>query len=623
MASTILSRRDLAFMLYEWLDAEALNKRPRFQDHNRETFDAALDTAEQLATELFATHNKKADNEEPHVAEGGRVRIIPEVKAALDAFSAAGLMAAGQDYERGGMQLPVVVEKALAAYFTAANVATSAYTFLTMGNANTLLKCGTPDQVRRFVDPMLAGRFFGTMCLSEPQAGSSLSDITTRAVPDPQPGPEGERQFRLTGNKMWISAGEHELAENIVHLVLAKIPGPDGKLIAGVKGISLFIVPKYLVNDDGSLGERNDVALAGLNHKMGNRGTTNCLLNFGENGGAIGYLVGAAHHGLANMFHMMNEARIGVGLGAAVLGYTGYLHALDYARNRPQGRHPAQKDPAQPQLPIIEHTDVRRMLLAQKAYVEGGLGLVLYSARLVDEQQSAETPEAREHAGRLLDFLTPITKSWPSQWCVEANSLAIQVHGGYGYTREYNVEQFYRDNRLNAIHEGTHGIHGLDLLGRKVAMQDGALFKAFGAELRKTVRKVRGSVARPGAVAGVDAQVEAIGAELLAHADALDAAWQAVEEVTRKLYAVGDMNKTLANASIYLEAVGHVVVAWIWLQQGLLAAGGLDGGDHDFYRGKLQACRYFFRWELPKTAPQLELLASIDTTTLDMRDAWF
>ena len=613
-------------MLYEWLDAEALNKRPRFQDHNRETFDAALDTAEQLATELFATHNKKADNEEPHVAEGGRVRIIPEVKAALDAFSAAGLMAAGQDYERGGMQLPVVVEKALAAYFTAANVATSAYTFLTMGNANTLLKCGTPDQVRRFVDPMLAGRFFGTMCLSEPQAGSSLSDITTRAVPDPQPGPEGERQFRLTGNKMWISAGEHELAENIVHLVLAKIPGPDGKLIAGVKGISLFIVPKYLVNDDGSLGERNDVALAGLNHKMGNRGTTNCLLNFGENGGAIGYLVGAAHHGLANMFHMMNEARIGVGLGAAVLGYTGYLHALDYARNRPQGRHPAQKDPAQPQLPIIEHTDVRRMLLAQKAYVEGGLGLVLYSARLVDEQQSAETPEAREHAGRLLDFLTPITKSWPSQWCVEANSLAIQVHGGYGYTREYNVEQFYRDNRLNAIHEGTHGIHGLDLLGRKVAMQDGALFKAFGAELRKTVRKVCGSVARPGAVAGVDAEVEAIGAELLAHADALDAAWQAVEEVTRKLYAVGDMNKTLANASIYLEAVGHVVVAWIWLQQALLAAGALHrdaGGDHDFYRGKLQACRYFFRWELPKTAPQLELLASIDTTTLDMRDAWF
>ena len=622
MQSTILSRRDIAFMLYEWLDTEALNQRPRFQDHNRETFDAALDTAEQLATDLFAPHNKKSDSEEPHVVQG-KVQIIPEVKTALDAFSAAGLMAAGQDYERGGMQLPAVVDKALAAYFTAANVSTSAYTFLTMSNANTLLKCGTPEQVRRFVDPMLAGRFFGTMCLSEPQAGSSLSDITTRALPDPQPGPEGERQYRLSGNKMWISAGEHELADNIIHLVLAKIPAPDGKLIPGVKGISLFIVPKFLVNDDGTLGARNDVALAGLNHKMGNRGTTNCLLNFGENGGAIGYLVGNAHQGLANMFHMMNEARIAVGLNAAVQGYTGYLHALDYARNRPQGRHPAQKDPAQPQLAIIEHTDVRRMLLAQKAYVEGGLGLVLYSARLVDEQQSAETPEAREHAGRVLDFLTPITKSWPSQWCVEANSLAIQVHGGYGYTREYNVEQFYRDNRLNAIHEGTHGIHGLDLLGRKVSTQDGALFKAFSAELRKTVRKVRGSVARPGAVAGASAEVEAVGAELLANADALDSAWQTVEQVTQKLYAVGDMNKTLANASIYLEAVGHVVVAWIWLQQALVAASALEGGDHDFYRGKLQACRYFFRWELPKVAPQLELLASIDTTTLDMRDAWF
>ena len=613
MRSTILSRRDLSFMLYEWLDAEALTRRARFQDHNRETFDAALDTAERLASELFAPHNKKADSNEPHVVDG-KVQIIPEVKTALEAFSLAGLMAAGQDYDRGGMQLPVVVEKALAAYFTAANVSTSAYTFLTMSNANTLLKCATPAQIETYVNPMLAGRFFGTMCLSEPQAGSSLSDITTRAMPD------GDGQYRLTGNKMWISGGEHELAENIIHLVLAKIPGEDGKLIPGVKGISLFIVPKYLVNADGSIGARNDIALAGLNHKMGNRGTTNCLLNFGEKGGAIGYLVGKPHHGLANMFHMMNEARIGVGLGAAVLGYTAYLHALEYARNRPQGRHPAQKDASQPQLAIIQHTDVRRMLLAQKAYVEGGLGLVLYSARLVDEQHTAETPEAREHAGRVLDFLTPITKSWPSQWCVEANSLAIQVHGGYGYTREYNVEQFYRDNRLNAIHEGTHGIHGLDLLGRKVALQDGALFRAFGTELRKTVRKVRGSVGAPDAVGS---GLATISVELLAHADALEQAWQTVEEVTQKLYAVGDLNKTLANASLYLEAVGHVVVAWIWLQQALLAAASLASGDTDFYRGKLQACLYFFQWELPKVGPQLDLLASIDTTTLDMKDAWF
>jgi butyryl-CoA dehydrogenase len=600
MQSKLLSRRDVEFFLYEWLDVEALTARPRFQDHNRESFDAAIDTAEQIATELFAPHNKKNDQQEPQVGPDGAVQIIPEVKQALDAFSAAGLMAAGQDYEMGGMQLPYTVERALAGYFTAANVGTAAYTFLTMANANTLLKCGTPEQIEAYVKPMLEGRYFGTMCLSEPQAGSSLSDIMTRAEA------AGEGQFRLRGNKMWISAGEHELAENIVHLVLAKIPGPDGKLVPGVKGISLFLVPKFLPD-----GERNDIALAGLNHKMGNRGTTNCLLNFGEGkyrpggkAGAVGYLVGQAQQGLANMFHMMNEARIGVGLGATVLGYTAYLHSLDYARNRPQGRHPAAKDPATPQLPIIEHPDVRRMLLAQKAYVEGALGLVMYSARLVDEQHTAETPEARARATRLLEFLTPITKSWPSQWCVEANSLAIQVHGGYGYTREYNVEQFYRDNRLNAIHEGTHGIHGLDLLGRKVMLQDGALFQAFAAELRATVGRAR-----------------AVGdGSLTSRANALDAAWRRVEQVTQALYAAGDMNKTLANATVYLEAVGHVVVAWIWLEQAIVAT---RAESSDFYLGKLQACRYFYQWELPKVYPQLDLLASLDTTTLDMRDAWF
>ena len=623
MPSTILSRRDLDFLLFEWLDVLSLTTRARFLDHNRETFGAALDTAEQVATDLFAPHNKKSDSHEPYVdrtgdGNGPGVTIIPEVKAALDAFAAAGLLAAGQDYEYDGMQLPCVVEKAVMAWFTAANVATSAYIFLTVANANTLLKCATRRQIEQFVRPMLAGRFLGTMCLSEPQAGSSLSDITTRAAPDAVDGPEGERQYRLTGNKMWISAGEHDLAGNIVHLVLAKIAGSDGRLIPGVRGISLFIVPKFVLDEHGAPGERNDVVLAGLNHKMGNRGTTNCLLNFGEGKftpqgrkGAIGYLVGAPHQGLANMFHMMNEARIGVGLGAAVLGVTGYLHALDYARNRPQGRPPAEKDPARPQVAIIGHTDVRRMLLAQKAYAEGAMALVLYCARLVDEQHSAASEDARREAGRLLDFLTPIAKSWPSQWCVEANSLAIQVHGGYGYTREYNVEQFYRDNRLNAIHEGTHGIHGLDLLGRKAVIENGALLRTVSAALHKTVIRT----GLPG-----------VATELAAYGQQLDASWRQVEAVTAALYACGDLNKTLANASVYLEAVGHVVVAWMWLEQALLASRQLAAAaapDAHFYRGKLQACRYFFRWELPKVQPQLELLASIDTTTLDMQDAWF
>ena len=609
MSSRILSRRDIDFMLYDWLGVESLAARPRFADHSRDTFAAALDTAERIATDLFAPHNKLGDQHEPHF-DGEHVHVLPQVKCALDAFSAAGLMAAGQDYALGGMQLPLTVEKAITAWFTAANMATASYAFLTIGNANTLLKCASSAQVEQFVQPMLEGRWFGTMCLSEPQAGSSLSDITTRAEPDP----ESAAQYRLTGNKMWISGGEHELAENIIHLVLAKIPGPDGKLVPGVKGISLFIVPKFL---DG--GERNDIALAGLNHKMGNRGTTNCLLNFGEGrhlpggrSGAVGYLVGREGQGLPNMFHMMNEARIGVGLAAAVLGYTGYLHALDYARERPQGRHPAAKDPSTPQLPIIAHTDVRRMLLAQKAYVEGALGLCLYSARLVDDEHTGDTPVVRQRAGRLLQFLTPITKSWPSQWCLEANNLAIQVHGGYGYTREYNVEQFYRDNRLNQIHEGTHGIHGLDLLGRKASIHDGALLKTMAEEIRATVGAARAGQAGSGA----DAR------QLLAHAGALDAAWCRIEQVTQALYAAPDLNQTLANASVYLEAVGHVVLAWIWLQQAMAAVAKLPVEDA-FRRGKLQACRYFYQWELPKIAPQLDLLAALDTTTLDMQDAWF
>ncbi len=600
MQSLILSRRDLDFLLYEWLDVESLCSRPHFADHGRGTFDAVLDLCEQIATDKFATHNRKADEHEPQF-DGERVSVIPEVREALRAFSDAGLMAAGQHASLGGMQLPCVIEKAGFAWFKGANVATAAYPMLTIGNANTLIKCGTPEQIERFVRPMLDGRFFGTMCLSEPQAGSSLSDITTRAEPQP------DGSYRLRGNKMWISGGEHELSENIVHLVLAKVPGEDGKLIPGVRGISLFVVPKFLVNADGSLGERNDIALAGLNHKMGYRGTTNCLLNFGEGryrpggqAGAVGWLVGTLHHGLAAMFNMMNEARIGVGLGAVMLGYTGYLHALDYARNRPQGRHPKDKDPGRPQVAIIEHTDVKRMLLAQKAYVEGGMALILYCARLVDDEKTAATPEERAQATLLLDILTPIAKSWPSQWCLEANSLAIQVHGGYGYTREYAVEQFYRDNRLNPIHEGTHGIQAIDLLGRKVAMQDGAALALLSAHVQATLARAEG----------------------WPQADALAGRWQRLLDVTRRLHGTGDQNLTLANASVYLEAFGHLVVGWLWLEQALAAAPERRG-DADFYAGKRQACRYFFAHELPKVDAQLALLASLDDTTLAMRDNWF
>jgi len=590
--SVLLSRRDLEFLLYEWLDVELLTKRPRFAEHSRETFDAVLDLSEQVATEQFAPHNTKSDQQEPRVVDG-RVVLVPEVAAALRVFAQTGLIASSMDTEVGGMQLPGVVSGACFAYFQAANVASSSYPFLTIGNANLLLAYGTAEQVDTYVRPMVQGRFFGTMCLSEPQAGSSLADVTTRAEPQP------DGSYRLFGNKMWISAGEHELSDNIIHLVLAKVPGGP----AGVKGISLFIVPKVVVET----GERNDVVLAGLNHKMGYRGTTNTLLNFGEGvhtpggaPGAVGFLVGEQHRGLSYMFHMMNEARVGVGSGAMALGYTGYLTSLRYARERPQGRPVGAKDPASPQVPIIEHADVRRMLLAQKSYVEGALALVLYCGRLLDDEMTAETAQERDRAHLLLDTLTPVAKSWPSQWCLEANSLAIQVLGGYGYTRDYNVEQHYRDNRLNPIHEGTHGIQGLDLLGRKVVLQGGAGLQLLADTMGATAARAS---ATPLAPLGADLQ-------------------RAVDRVlatTATLWGAGDPQVTLANSSIYLEAVGHVVVGWLWLEQALAA----QGREGDFYDGKRAAAQYFFHYELPRTGPQLDLLDSLDRTTLDMADRWF
>jgi alkylation response protein AidB-like acyl-CoA dehydrogenase len=572
--SRILSRRDLEFLLYEWLDVERLTKRPRFAEHSRESFDAVLELSARIAEREFAPHYRRSDLEEPSF-DGTGVTVIPEVRAALDTFAASGLLAGSLDEEYGGLQLPVVVHRACFVWLQAANIATSAYPMLTMANAHLLLTYGTPEQIDTFVRPMLEGRFTGTMCLSEPQAGSSLSEVTTRAVP------AGDGTYRLTGSKMWISGGDHEMSETIVHLVLARVAGAP----AGVKGLSLFIVPKHLVGPDGTVGERNDVTLVGLNHKMGYRGTTNAVLAFGENGGAIGYLVGEEGRGLAYMFHMMNGARIGVGSGAVALGYTGYLHAVAYARERRQGRPVADKDPTAPPVPIVRHPDVRRMLLASKSYVEGGLALVLYAAKLQDEEETL-----------LLDVLTPIVKAWPSQWCRLANDHAIQIHGGYGYTREFPVEQFYRDNRLNSIHEGTDGIQALDLLDRKVTMNGGAGLALLVETLRETV------AAAP--------------AELSWMAQRLDAACGRLLTVTRTLWADGDPTRALANATAYLDAAGHIVIAWIWLGQAIAAA----GKEGTFYDGKRLAARYFFTHELPRTDTWFDLLESRDTLLADLDD---
>ncbi|MCI1191545.1 acyl-CoA dehydrogenase [Calidifontimicrobium sp. SYSU G02091] len=604
-------RATVDFLLHDWLAVESLTARTRFADHSRETFAQVLDTCERIAREKYAPFNRLVDTEEPRF-DGEKVVLPQATHDAWKAYADSGMLAAAQDYALGGMQLPYTVEAAANGFFAKASVSISA-AMLTVANANLLMAHGTPAQQRVFAHAEFAGRWSGTMCLSEPQAGSSLSDVATRAVPDGadfEADPLGPR-YRLTGHKMWISAGEHELTENIVHLVLAKIPGPDGQLVPGVKGISLFIVPKWLVDADGRLsGERNDVALAGLNHKCGWRGTTNTLLNFGEGrfrpggrAGAIGWRIGAPGDGLRCMFHMMNEARIAIGMAAAMLGMAGFEASLAYAKQRPQGRPVTGrgKDPTQPQVPIVEHADVKRMLLAQKAYAEGALALELYCARLVDEQHTGE-PAAAADAKRLLEVLTPVAKSWPSEWCLEANSLAIQVLGGYGYTRDFPVEQYWRDNRLNMIHEGTHGIQALDLLGRKVVMDD-------GAGLRLLAARVNATIERAGHVEG-----------LAAHANALAAALHKVGAATKAAWATGVPDEALANATPYLQAFGHVVLAWIWLDVALAAQ---RLGDGAMKHGKLAAMRYFYAYELPKIDAWLAVVASREAVCRTMDPDWF
>ncbi len=601
-------RPTVDFLLNDWLNVESLQSRERFADHSRETFGAVLDTCERIAREKFAPFNRLVDTQEPQF-DGEKVILPQATQDAYDAYAASGMLSAAQDYDMGGMQLPYTVEAAANAFFSMASVSIGAG-MLTSGNANLLMAHGTDLQKQVFAANEFSGRFSGTMCLSEPQAGSSLSDVMTRATPDGadfEADPLGPR-FRLKGNKMWISAGEHELSENIIHLVLAKIPDEKGQLVPGVKGISLFIVPKKLVDTQGQLtGERNDVALAGLNHKCGWRGTTNTLLNFGEGkypvrgeSGAVGYLVGRPGEGLRCMFHMMNEARIGVGLAATMLGLAGYYASLDYAKNRPQGRPSGAggKDASLPQVRIIEHADIKRMLLAQKAYAEGALALALYSARLVDEQHTGSAEDA-DVARLLLEVLTPIVKSFPSEWCLEANSLAIQIHGGYGYTRDFPVEQYWRDNRLNMIHEGTHGIQAMDLLGRKVLMENGRGLKLLGERMLATAQRAQG--------------------EWGAEAAALRAALQQIGQATQQAWDGAQPAQALANAVPYLQAFGHTVIAWMWLD----VVSSVDADLTPAAQGRRAACRYFFRYELPKIGAWLAVVSSRDPTCADLPEEAF
>ena len=600
-------RKTLDFMMYDWLRVQELTSRDRYAAHNRETFDAVLDVSEKIAIEQFQPINRLMDDQEPLYVDGA-VKLPDGVAQALKAYADSGLLAAGHSEAVGGMQLPYVIDMAANTFFAFNNISLSAFAMLTYANANLLMAHGSEAQKKAFALPQLEGRYFGTMCLSEPSAGSSLGDITTKATPDGDDYLEcglGPR-YRIKGSKMWISGAEHDLTDNIVHLVLAKIPDSTGQLPPGPKGISLFVVPKFIVDENGTISSiRNDVVLTGLNHKLGYRGIPNTLLSFGESGGALGYRIGEPGQGLQLMFHMMNEARINIGMGGAMLGYAGYKASLDYARERRQGHLRSNKGTQRgaDQVKLIEHPDVKRMLLAQKSFSEGALALVLYCAYLVDQKRTG-TDAQKKRAHALLELLTPIAKSWPSEWCLEANSLAIQVLGGAGYTRDFPVEQFWRDNRLNMIHEGTHGIQALDLLGRKVRQDDGAAFDLWVSEVMQTLEQANDHP------------------DLKGYAHDLSGQIQHLVQATQKSRQDDMFEMSLAHATPYMRAFGHIVIAWLWLQV-TLAANDSAATDDSFVAGKRAAMQYFYAYELGQAHEWLNLILNENTTVLGTQDEWF
>lgn len=585
--SKIVNRLDLDFLLYDVCGLDAILAAPDFADHDRESLAACFDLAEATAEERFLACAGKLDAEEPRF-DGNAVTIIPEVSAALSAYRDAGFFGASFDAAEGGLQLPFMASSAIAGIFAAANVSIANYPMLTAAAARLVKTFGSQSLKAAYLPPLVEGRWFGTMCLSETEAGSSLSDIRCLAEPLP------DGTYAIRGSKMWISGGEHALSENIVHMVLARLRDAP----PGAKGLSLFLVLKLRPRPDGRL-EDNDVALAGLNHKLGQRGTVNAMLAFGERGTCRGHLLGEPGKGLEQMFQMMNEARIAVGHAAVAIGLAGFLHSYDYARGRRQGRHPGQKDPRSPQVPIIDHADVRRLLLAQKAAVEGGLALALFCAALVDRRRLARSAAEQRDLGLLLDLLTPVAKSWPAEYCLEANKHAIQVLGGYGYVRDHPVERLYRDNRLNLIHEGAHAIQALDLLGRKIVMENGAALRLLAREIEQDVRAAKAQ------------------SSLVPLAADLERAWSAIGTTIDCLAACSDLRRRLANATIFLDAFGHVVVAWLWLKQAIAARSALDrAGPRAFLSGKVKAAEFFYRHELPSIQAKLALVAALDATCL-------
>ena len=597
VAKKYVSKRNLEFMLYEVFDIVSLTKYPYYQTHNKKLFDMALDAALKLAKDLLYPVFEEMDRKAPYL-ENGKVRVHPSVRKVMEQFGEGGWIAAKFEEKFGGEQLPYLIADACQFIFTAANYSASVFPGLTAKAARLITSFGTQDLIDTYVGKMLSGQWQGTMALTEPQAGSSLADIATTAIPTDQ------GHYLIKGQKIFISAGDHDGVDNVVHLMLAKIEGAP----AGVKGISLFIVPNQRPIASGGL-EPNDVTVTQVYHKMGYRGAPITELSIGEKNDCRGFLVGKPHNGLAYMFQMMNGSRLSVGMAAIGISSAAYYAALEYARQRPQGR--LVSDPTAPQVPIIEHADIRRLLLYQRSFVEGAFSLSMQCCRYTDIETAAEGEE-KERAALLLDLLIPVAKSYPAETSIRSTSQAIQCFGGYGYCEDFPVEQHFRDTRIHTLHEGTTGIQGMDILGRKVRMKDGRAFSLYLEEVNKTISEAR----------AID--------QLMAYAERLSAAIVELEKITADLKALGNEKGNrvmLADAAVYLDYFSLITIAWQWLLQSIAAVKGLAGkpsrANANFYHGKLLTSRYFFHYELPKAGAFAKRLSETEPITLEMEKEYF
>lgn len=599
MAVKFVSEKNLKFLLYEVFDAESLTRFEYYREHNRKTFDMVLKEALKLSRNLLFPVFSVMDRNPPELI-AGKVKVHPSVRTVMKEFGDGGWISSRMPYELEGNQLPHLIADACDFIFGAANYSAGVYPGLSAGAAHLIESFGSKELFDVYVPNMYAGKWQGTMALTEPEAGSSLTDITTTAEPTDR------GYYLIKGQKIFISAGDHDGVENVVHLMLVKIKDAP----PGIKGISLFVVPKNRIDGNGQLIS-NDVNTSGIYHKLGYRGCPIVQLNMGDKDNCRGWLVGEPHNGLRYMFQLMNQARIGVGIGAASIATAAYYASLEYSKTRRQGRPVSKKDPALPQVPIIEHADVKRMLLFQRAVVEGSLSLLMQCSKYVDMIKVLPADEKEKYIN-LLEILTPVAKSYPSEMGIASISQGLQCFGGSGYCDDYPLEQYYRDARIHPIHEGTTGIQGMDLLGRKVVAQNGRPFILFIEEIEKTITM---SDEFP---------------ELRIYAQRLYDSRIKLEEVTRHLmqaFAGKGVEFFLADATLYLELFGIVAIAWQWLLQGIAVQKALQNApnmkDIAFYQGKFIALRYFFGYELPKTIGLAERLLNGDGLTVDMTPELF